>query len=513
MESTRENEFGQIQKYKLVFFSIAIAGYLLLTLSMYCGVIEPLKEADAEISDTIETHHKRSNASLELFEAFGYGGFIHNFKNFVLRHDVDALNKAIVKIPVIEQNLKDLRLSNPSDRFQDFYDVVEQVFNQYKANALWMKDNLELVLSMPKEDLDARVRVDDGPALKAMADILQKNTRLLETAKNQLVSEAKIYTLTLKSWGLLASIAYFSLMMALYYVYRALYRNYQQLNTISTLSTHAMILTDENGNVIRINPAFRKMFNVPERVSINELQLEMFVPTKVKNHKQHRKEYFHSGRQTAMNERTKPFSARRFSGEEFPVKIALSSMTTVSGHLALAIIEDISDEVELKKQAEIDELTQIYNRRFGEHVLESEMNRAERYQGYFSLLMIDIDKFKEVNDSLGHDEGDKVLKSVINLIQQIIRKSDTLVRWGGDELVCILPSTDADHAAITAAKVVETVANYFKSAQIQTTVSIGVAEVTKGDDTNILMKKVDSALYQAKQQGRNQFVVDSKTIP
>jgi PAS domain-containing protein len=289
MPSIRDHEFGQIQKYKLTFFSIAIAGYFVLALSMYCGVIDPLKEADAELSDTIETHHKRSNASLELFEAFGYGGFIHNFKNFVLRHDVDALDKAIVKIPVIEQNLKDLRLSNPSDRFQDFYDVVEQVFIQYKSNALWMKDNLDLVLSMPKEDLDARVRVDDGPALKAMADILQKNINLLDTAKDQLVSETKIYTITLKSWGFLASIAYFSLMAALYYVYRALYRNYQQLNTINMLSTHAMILTDELGNVIRINPAFRKMFDVPDGVSIDELQLEMFVPTRAKQHKQLRR--------------------------------------------------------------------------------------------------------------------------------------------------------------------------------------------------------------------------------
>jgi diguanylate cyclase (GGDEF)-like protein/PAS domain S-box-containing protein len=423
---------------------------------MYCGVIVPLNEADAELNDTIETHHKRSITSIELFEAFGYGGFIHNFKNFVLRHDVDALNKAIVKIPVIEKNLVELRLSNPSDRFHDFYGAVEQVFNQYKSNALWMKDNLDLVLSMSKEELDTRVRIDDGPALKAMANILQTNASLLETAKNQLLFESKIYTFTLQSWGLLASIAYFSLMVALYYVYRALYRNYQQLNTISTLSSHAMILTDESGNVVRINPAFRKMFSVPDNVPIKELQVEMFVPTKVKKHKQHREKYFHSDRQTAMNERTKPFSARRYSGEEFPVKIALSSMTTVSGHLALALIEDISDEVELKKQAEIDELTQIYNRRFGEHALESEMNRAERYQGYFSLLMIDIDKFKEVNDTLGHDEGDKVLKSVINLIQQIIRKSDTLVRWGGDELVCILPSTDVGHAAMTADKIVET---------------------------------------------------------
>jgi diguanylate cyclase (GGDEF)-like protein/PAS domain S-box-containing protein len=511
MLSIREHEFGQIQKYKLAFFSIAIVGYIILAISMYYGVIEPLKEADAELNDTIEAHHKRSKASIELFEAFGYGGFIHNFKNFVLRHDVDALTKAIVKIPVIEQNLKDLRLSNPSDRFQDFYDVVEQVFNQYKSNALWMKDNLDLVLSMSKEELDARVRVDDAPALKAMADILQKNTLLLETAKKQIASEAKIYTFTLQSWGLLASIAYFSLILALYIVYRALYRNYQQLNTISTLSSHAMILTDENGNVVRINPAFRKMFNVPGNVSIKELQVEMFVPTKVKKHKQHRKEYFHSNRQTAMSERTKPFFARRYSGEEFPVKIALSSMSTVSGHLALAMIEDISDEVELKKQAEIDELTQIYNRRYGEHALESEMNRAERYQGYFSLLMIDIDKFKEVNDTLGHDEGDKVLKAVISLIQQIVRKSDTLVRWGGDELVCILPSTDLDHAAMTAGKIVETVANHFKPAQIQTTVSIGVAQMTPNEGTDTLMKKVDSALYQAKQQGRNRFIVDGKT--
>jgi diguanylate cyclase (GGDEF)-like protein len=85
------------------------------------------------------------------------------------------------------------------------------------------------------------------------------------------------------------------------------------------------------------------------------------------------------------------------------------------------------------------------------------------------------------------------------------------VRWGGDELVCILPSTDLDHAAMTAGKIVETVANHFKPAQIQTTVSIGVAQMTPNEGTDTLMKKVDSALYQAKQQGRNRFIVDGKT--
>jgi diguanylate cyclase (GGDEF)-like protein len=76
--------------------------------------------------------------------------------------------------------------------------------------------------------------------------------------------------------------------------------------------------------------------------------------------------------------------------------------------------------------------------------------------------------------------------------------------------VCILPSTDAEHAARTAEKIVEIVANHFKSDQIQTTVSVGVAGFIKGNDTNTLMKKVDNALYQAKQQGRNQFVVDGQ---
>jgi diguanylate cyclase len=123
-----------------------------------------------------------------------------------------------------------------------------------------------------------------------------------------------------------------------------------------------------------------------------------------------------------------------------------------------------------------------------------------------SLAMIDIDDFKEINDRYGHQQGDKVLTSVGAIIRDNVRKMDTAARYGGEELVILMPNTSATTASEVAERIRRDIEN-MRVSQISITVSIGVSD-TRSIGTNIdeLVKKADQALYQAKRAGKNQVI-------
>lgn len=175
--------------------------------------------------------------------------------------------------------------------------------------------------------------------------------------------------------------------------------------------------------------------------------------------------------------------------------------------------------VELKKAKEkllelatTDELTGIANRRYFMERLNSEFDRAKRYESRYSLLMIDIDYFKSINDDYGHKAGDKVLQSAAAVMKKSLRTSDVIGRVGGEEFSVILPETEIKAAIFIAErlrkKVEETVVIH-KNEEIFITVSIGVSQSKNGDQSvDDIYVRSDSAMYNAKKNGRNR--VDTK---
>lgn len=165
----------------------------------------------------------------------------------------------------------------------------------------------------------------------------------------------------------------------------------------------------------------------------------------------------------------------------------------------------------LRKDASIDPLTGVLNRRSFTRRFGQEMQRLTRYNQVFSVLILDIDKFKMVNDTYGHLAGDKCLKEVVKRIQSILRQSDILARCGGEEFVIIMPGTNSGSAEAAAEKLRKAIANtrfLYRRREISLTISIGVTEV-QADDANqdVVFSRADKALYKAKLQGRNQVVV------
>lgn len=160
----------------------------------------------------------------------------------------------------------------------------------------------------------------------------------------------------------------------------------------------------------------------------------------------------------------------------------------------------------LKEESEIDSLTKLYNRRTFFRLLEHYFETSKRYGNELSFIMIDIDKFKNVNDVYGHAGGDMVLKELARILQQLIRKSDIVGRFGGEEFGVIMPNTNINDASAAAEKLREAIQTHttqFDSQDIKITISIGVSEFDEKDNIEKLIKKADDALYKAKELGRN----------
>lgn len=189
--------------------------------------------------------------------------------------------------------------------------------------------------------------------------------------------------------------------------------------------------------------------------------------------------------------------------------------------LSLQTARDIKRIYTLEIENITDPLMCISNRRYLNQKLEEEFLKAARYDLAFSILMIDIDHFKNINDTYGHDTGDIVLKTLGTLIKKMIRESDSVARYGGEEIMVLCPLTDGHHAAWQAERLRREIEQCVtissdkekEGIEILVTVSIGVAEYTSQISTvEDLVKHADEAMYKAKHEGRNRiFVYDNLT--
>ena len=166
----------------------------------------------------------------------------------------------------------------------------------------------------------------------------------------------------------------------------------------------------------------------------------------------------------------------------------------------------------LQRLATTDDLTGAYNRRqFGE-VIKYEIHRAIRYMDTLSLIMFDLDHFKRINDTYGHNAGDEVLKTVADRVKDNIRVTDIFARVGGEEFTILVPATGLEGAKVVADKLRQSIESHaFETVGI-VTASFGVAEFSRDEKSEGLIKRSDNALYAAKANGRNRVVIAEDTL-
>lgn len=164
----------------------------------------------------------------------------------------------------------------------------------------------------------------------------------------------------------------------------------------------------------------------------------------------------------------------------------------------------------MERIATIDNLTGIYNRHKFEEIFALEAERSRRFSQPLSLILIDIDHFKSVNDTYGHDIGDEVLKHLVKVVQENIRKIDIFARWGGEEFLVLSPGTDLENLQILAEKLRLAVGNASFRDVNHVTISLGLSALREEDTFSKLFKRADRGLYHAKEHGRNQIGLITK---
>ena len=171
--------------------------------------------------------------------------------------------------------------------------------------------------------------------------------------------------------------------------------------------------------------------------------------------------------------------------------------------LMTEIVERKRAQEELQRHSERDHLTMIYNRRKFLELLEIEVSKVKRYARPLTIIMLDIDHFKKVNDNYGHNIGDLVLKTTANIAGDIIRKGDIFARYGGEEFMILSPETSIEEALVMVERIRVAVETHSYAAGVKITISGGVAEWSGEESELAFIKKADDMLYVAKNMGRN----------
>ncbi|MBN2866797.1 MAG: EAL domain-containing protein [Thiotrichales bacterium] len=207
---------------------------------------------------------------------------------------------------------------------------------------------------------------------------------------------------------------------------------------------------------------------------------------------------------------------RKKDGEIYPQNLTISIIYDEQNKVSnyIGVFSDISAkksaEEEIQQLAFYDALTGTANRFLLREIVNQKLREAQRAGGEFSILFLDLDHFKEINDVFGHDLGDEILKEVTQRIKKLIRVQDTLSRIGGDEFVLMLDTVSCEQASIIAQKIVSTLIDPFfiNKKQMNLSASVGIASYpVHGQDFESLLKNADVAMYQAKSQGRNNYTI------
>lgn len=287
-----------------------------------------------------------------------------------------------------------------------------------------------------------------------------------------------------------------------------------RIRTLMEAMPFGLLMSDENGIILMTNEEADHIFGY-ERNFLNGLPIEVLVPERLRaGHMSFRKAFSKVPQSRKMGA-GRELMAQRKNGLEFPAEIALTPLKDDGKERYLAVVADITQRKQLesllRQQSLYDSLTSLPNRNLFFDRLDQACTKHIRQKTPFALLMMDLNRFKDVNDTLGHAAGDKVLQQAGQRLANVLRKSDSLARLGGDEFAAILHGVaSADDAVVLAEKIVECLHPpiMVEGHALIVGISIGIALCPRdGCDQNRLLAHADHAMYIAK-RGVRSIVVD-----
>ena len=286
-----------------------------------------------------------------------------------------------------------------------------------------------------------------------------------------------------------------------------------QLQSIIHNVMDGIITISESGVIQGFNPAAEQIFGYSQHEVLGK-NVNMLMPEPHRSeHDAYIRRYLQTGQGRILGVRGREVMAVRKNGEQFPMELSTSEMELGGLRYFIGIVRDITErklvEEKLAHFAHHDYLTDLPNRILFLNSLEHSIQLAKRNNYKVAALFLDLDGFKKVNDTLGHDAGDQLLREVSRRLKEAIRASDTVARVGGDEFTFVLNKIESDkNAALMANKIIAALAEPFdlKGRQCSVGGSIGIS-LFPDDSGNSedLIKQADKAMYLAKQSGKNTY--------
>lgn len=288
-------------------------------------------------------------------------------------------------------------------------------------------------------------------------------------------------------------------------------KSQNQLQSIISNVMDGIITINESGEIQGFNPAAEDIFGYSQQEALGK-NVRILIPEPQRSaHDAYIGRYLQTGRSHILGVRGREMVAVRKNGEEFPMEISISEMVLGGHRYFIGIVRDITErkraEQKIAHLAHYDYLTDLPNRALFLDILDHSVALAKRNKNKAAVLFLDLDGFKQVNDTLGHDAGDQLLKGVARRLKETIRSSDTVARVGGDEFILVLDNIGAEeHAAQVAGKIIGALAVPFELPGQECRIggSIGISMYPDdARETLKLIKQADEAMYLAKQGGKN----------
>jgi len=288
----------------------------------------------------------------------------------------------------------------------------------------------------------------------------------------------------------------------------------ERLRVIGAAAQDAIIMTDQGSSIAFWNEAAQRIFGYSGDEARGRKLHELIVPEPYRADFEKRLDVAGGAAGTNVIGKTLELAGMRKDGTEIVTEHSISGVNIGQKWHTICIVRDVTErkqfEERIRRLANYDSLTALPNRALFYDRLSQAINLAQRNRNELALLYLDLDRFKSVNDTRGHDAGDAVLKDAAGRIQAQVRESDTVARIGGDEFAIILPRiAAAEDAAIVANKVIDAMRANFAlgesgSDRIAIGASVGIAVYPRdGADLDTLFKAADSAMYKAKRLGNS----------
>jgi len=295
--------------------------------------------------------------------------------------------------------------------------------------------------------------------------------------------------------------------------------NEKKLRSVIEGALDAILTIDSSGRLVEFNPAAERMFGYQKQQVLGRTLSEVIIPPRLrKSHEEGYKRFVQTSEKHLFNQRVE-LQAMRSDGTEFPVELTLTALNEDGLSLVTGFIRDISEQKKARQEIEnfayYDVLTGLPNRRLLVDRFQHAILLSQRANTYSALMFIDLDNFKTLNDTKGHDIGDQLLMEVAKRIQITLRAGDTVARLSGDEFIVILEglSSNLSHAYQQASDVAQKLLERLNASyhlglfEFNTSASLGVTlfkdEQLNGFETHL--RHADAAMYQAKAAGRNTY--------